>query len=70
MLHSRDVIFDESTRLTISGERHGKLQCEEEEKQRLIEFQFDCTPNDVMEDPEPVLRRSTRDRGLPDNYGE
>ena len=32
VLHSRDVIFAESSRLTTSGERQGKLQCEEEEK--------------------------------------
>ena len=70
VLHSRDVIFDESSRLTISGERQGKLQCEEEEKQRLVEFEFDCTPNEVEEEPEPVLRRSTRERRPPDNYGE
>ena len=57
VLHSRDVIFDESSRLTISGERQGKSQCEEEEKQRLVEF--DCTPNEVEEEPQPVLRRST-----------
>ena len=70
VLHSRDVIFDESSRLTISGERQGKLQCEEGEKQRLVEFEFDCTPNEVEEEPEPVLRRSTRERRPPDNYGE
>ena len=27
VLHSRDVIFEETSRLTISGERQGKLQC-------------------------------------------
>ena len=72
VLHSRDEIFDESSRLTISGERQGKLQCKEEEKQRLVEFEFefDCTPNEVEEEPEPVLRMSTRERGPPDKYGE
>ena len=69
VLHSRDVIFDESSRLTISGERQGKLQCEEE-KQRLVEFEFDCTPNEVEAEPEPVLRRSTRERRPPDNYDD
>jgi len=70
VLHSRDVNFDESSRLTISGERQGKLQCEEEEKQCLVGFEFDCTPNEVKQEPEPVQRRSTRERRAPDNYGE
>ena len=46
------------------------MQCEEEEKQPLVEFEFDGAPNEVEEEPEPVRRRSTRERRPPDNYSE
>ena len=48
VLHSRDIIFDESSRLKISGEQQSNLQCDNEEaKQCLVGFEFDCTPNEV-----------------------
>jgi hypothetical protein len=68
VLHSRDVIFNESSRLKSDAEPQGELGCGQEKQEHVVEFE--CTPTETQEESQPELKRSTRERRQPDYFGE